>query len=83
MQVLNYSTFRKNLREKLEQVTDNDELVIVNRTDDKAIVVMSLAEYNSWQETMHLLRSEKNRLRLVEAINRTEQDIFEQHQLRE
>ncbi|MGA0557686.1 type II toxin-antitoxin system Phd/YefM family antitoxin [Larkinella sp. VNQ87] len=81
MQVLNYTDFRKNLREKFDDVTDNGDTVIVNRTDNKAVVILSLTEYNSWIETMHLLRSEKNRQRLLNAISRSEEGDHQSHDL--
>jgi len=81
MQVLNYTEFRKSLREKFDQVTDDGDIVIVNRTDNKAVVMLSLTEYNSWIETMHLLRSEKNRKRLMDAVSRTEQGEYQSNDL--
>ena len=81
MHVLNYSDFRRSMREKFDQITDDGEIVIVNRNENKAVVVLSLAEYNSILETMHLLRSEKNRNRLAEAMARTENGQSEHHDL--
>lgn len=81
MQVLNYTDFRTNLSERLNQVTDDGDTVIVNRPDNKAVVVISLAEYNSWTETMHLLRSERNRQRLLESVTRTEGGDYQKHGL--
>lgn len=69
MEVLNYSTLRSNLKAVLDSVVDDHETVIINRGDDNAVII-SLEEYNSWQETLHLLSSENNRKRLLEAIKR-------------
>lgn len=68
MQVLNYTEFRNNLAENLNMVNDNDEIVIVSRSKGKNLVVMSLEEYNSIQETLHLVSSKTNQERLDEAI---------------
>ncbi len=81
MVVVNYSDFRKNLKENLDNACDNNEVVIVSRAHNKNIVVISLDEYNSWQETKYLLSSPKNRERLEAAIRDTEQGIFETHPL--
>ena len=51
MTVVNYSEFRKNLKENLDKACDNNEVVIVSRTQNKNVVGISLYEYNSWQET--------------------------------
>ena len=42
--------------------------LFVTRSSGEEIVVMSKSEYNSIQETFHLLRSPKNAERLLEAI---------------
>jgi antitoxin YefM len=68
MQVINYTEFRAKLAENLNRVNDNSEIMIVSRSKGKNVVVMSLEEYNSIQETMHLAGSKANRKRLDEAI---------------
>lgn len=81
MQVLNYSEFRRNMKAKLDQVTDDGETIILNRSETKNVVLISLKEYNSLKETLYLLSSEKNRTRLVGAIERTNKGEFETHDL--
>ncbi|MGD9930056.1 MAG: type II toxin-antitoxin system Phd/YefM family antitoxin [Mangrovibacterium sp.] len=68
MKAVNYSELRQNLKANLDQVTDNEELLVVHRPKGKSIVMMSLAEFNAIQETMHLNRSKTNRERLESAI---------------
>ena len=60
--------FRKNIKKYLDMAIDNFELLIINRGKDKAVIVMSLDEYNSWRATMHELSSKANRDRLDQAI---------------
>ncbi len=81
MQVLSLTDFRQNLREKLDAVVDDADVVVVNRPNNKNVVVISLQEYNGWQETLHLLSSERNRQRLALAVARAEQGQFEAHNL--
>jgi len=81
MVVVNYSEFRKNLKENLDNACDNNEVVIVSRAHNKNVVVVSLDEYNSWQETKYLLSSSNNKKRLEDAIKRGEQGLFEVHDL--
>lgn len=69
MNAVNYSELRQNLKSNLDAVTDDQELLVVHRPKGKSIVMMSLAEYNAMQETMHLNRSKPNRQRLENAID--------------
>lgn len=65
----NYSEFRTGLKKFLDQVEDNNETLIIKRGSGKGTVVISLAEYNSIMETVHLLRSKANADHLHESIN--------------
>lgn len=81
MQVVSLSDFRQNLREKLDAVVNDADVIVVNRPNNKNVVVISLDEYNGWQETLHLLSSERNRQRLAAAVTRAEQGQFDTHDL--
>ncbi|WP_433549512.1 type II toxin-antitoxin system Phd/YefM family antitoxin [Streptomyces sp. CA-294286] len=48
--------------------TDHGPVRITSRAGDA--VLMSAADYDSWQETVHLLRSPANAQRLMEAVAR-------------
>ena len=69
MEVINYSILRNNLKDVLDRVSEDKETYIVNRGSSNAVII-SLDEYNSWQATVHLMKSESNRMRLEEAIER-------------
>ena len=81
MQVVNYTEFRKNLKSVLDNTIDSHDVTIITRAKDKDVVLISLHEYNSWLETMHLLRSERNRNRLIDSVDRIEKGIIEHHNL--
>lgn len=68
MKTVNYSELRQNLKANLDTVSENEELLIVHRPKGKSIVMMTLDEYNSLQETQHLLQSKNNRERLEKAV---------------
>ncbi len=68
MKAVNYSELRQNLKENLDSVSDNEEILIVHRPKGKSIIMMSLAEYNAMRETMYLNKSKANRERLENAI---------------
>jgi len=64
----NYSEFRKELKDYLDSVELNNETLIIKRGSGKGAVLISLEEYNSIMETLHLLSSKKNSQRLYESI---------------
>ena len=68
-----YSAFRSNLKQFLDRVTDDAESVIINREGDKAVVIISLEEYEAMRETQLILSSPK----VMEAIAAAEKDIQE------
>ena len=67
MKTLNYTTARKNLADVIDDVVDDHTPVIITKGSDKAVVMMSLDDWNAWQETMYLLRGPANAERLLEA----------------
>ena len=81
MEVLNYTDFRKNLKVVLDRAVDNQETVIISRSQNRNVVLLSLHEYNSWVETMHLLSTASNRSRLLNAIANIEKGNLEHHEL--
>jgi antitoxin YefM len=63
------SEARQRLFPLLEQVnTDHEPVRITSKAGDA--VLMSAADYDSWQETVYLLRSPENARRLMEAVAR-------------
>ena len=81
MEVLNYTEFRTNLTKSLNKVTDDAEIVVVSRSKGKNVGVMGLEEYNSIQETLHLMSTPANRRRLEEAIAEMEIGKFTEQSL--
>lgn len=68
MDVLTYSDTRANLKEVMDRVVDDRAPVIVTRARGEAVVMVSLADWNAMEETLHLLSSPANAQRLAEAI---------------
>lgn len=64
----NYTEFRTNLKKYLDEVEQNQETLIIKRGSGSGTVLLSLDEYNSLMETVHLLSSKKNADRLFESI---------------
>ena len=84
MIVANYSEFRKELKDYLDSVEFNNETLIIKRGSGKGSVLISLEEYNSIMETLHLLSSKKNAQRIYESIeqmqsgNTVQSDLIEE-----
>lgn len=73
METTTYSSFRAGLKRKLDKITDDHDILIVNRKGNKDVVVMSLKDFNSMEETLYLLSSKNNaqKLRLgIEQLKR-------------
>lgn len=64
------SSFRKDIKKYLDNVTRNFETLIINRGKDNGVVIMSLEEYNSLTATQHELSSKVNEQRLDSAIEK-------------
>ena len=64
----NYTEFRTGLKNYLDNVENNNETLIIKRGSGKGTVLISLDEYNSIMETLHLLSSKKNAKKLFESI---------------
>lgn len=65
-----YSQARQNLASLFDRVTNDREIVYVNRRGSESVAMIAADELQSLLETIHLLRSPKNAERLMGAIER-------------
>jgi antitoxin YefM len=72
MDSISYTAARANLAKTMDQVCENHEPVIITRSGEASVVMLSLEDYKSLEETSYLLRSPKNARRLLEAISELE-----------
>ena len=72
MKTLSYSDARKQLADTMDQVCDDRAPVIITRQKARPVVMISLDDYNSLEETAYLLRSPANAQRLLASIRQAE-----------
>jgi antitoxin YefM len=65
---ITYSAARENLASTINRVCEDQAPIVITRNRDQAVVMLSLAEYESLQETAYLLRSPANAKRLFQSI---------------
>ncbi len=67
---VSYSQARQRLASLLDEVTQDREVVIINRRGGEPAALIAADELASLTETAHLLRSPANAARLLEALAR-------------
>lgn len=68
MQVINFSDARNNLKQVIDRVVEDADVAVIARRDAPDAVVMSLDTFNSWMETVHLLKTPANASHLAKSI---------------
>ena len=68
MDVVTYSDARANLKDVMDRVVNDHTHVVVTRQKAGSVVMVSLDDWNSMEETLHLLSSPKNADRLRQSI---------------
>jgi len=68
MRVITYTSARNNLASTMKQVCDDHDPIIVTRKNNEAVILMSLEDYESLNETAYLMQNPKNAKRLIDSI---------------
>lgn len=72
MQTITFSYTRQNLASTMDAVVNNHSPITITRQNKEPIVMISLGDYKSMEETAYLMQSINNASRLNEAINQLE-----------
>jgi antitoxin YefM len=81
MDHVSYTELRQNLKKHLDKVCDDRAPLVVTRRNGEALVVMSLAEYEALEETLHLLSNPANAERLLKSIAQAEAGQLVEHEI--
>ena len=72
MDTITYLYARETLARTITEVCNSHAPIIITKNGTDAVVMMSLEDFESMQETTYLLRSPKNARRLLESIQQLE-----------
>ena len=67
MDAITYSAARANLASTMNRVCNDHEALIITRNGEQSVVMLSLEDFQSLEETAYLLRSPANAKRLLSA----------------
>jgi antitoxin YefM len=81
MDAITYTSARQNLAKTMDRVCLDHEPIIITRSNDQSVVMMSLDDYNAMEETAYLLRNPKNAKRLLESIAQLEKGSAQEREL--
>ena len=83
MTTLSYTNARNNLASVMKQATDDREPITITRNGHEPVVVLSMNEFESMAETLHLLSSPANAERLRQGLEDFEKGNLSDHKLTE
>jgi antitoxin YefM len=79
---ISYTDFRQNLAHYMDKAIDDRSSIVVTRQGSKGnIVILSEQEFESWQETLHLLGNPANASRLLDSLRESEAGLMTEHEL--
>lgn len=71
MRTANYTELRNGLKKYLDGVSNDSEPLLVHRSGNSSVVIISLDEYNSMKETEYIMKSPA----MMAAVKKGEDDI--------
>ncbi len=83
MDAISYTKARANLAGTMQRVCEDHAPVTITRGRSSSVVMMSLEDYESLQETALLLRAPRNARRLLESVAELEAGGGKEHPLAE
>lgn len=81
METMSYSQLRNQLAKTLDKVNEDHAPVLVTRQNGKPAVLVSLEDFQAYEETAYLMASPANAARLNESIAQIEAGNGTEHEL--
>jgi len=81
MLAVNYTTLRENMKTYMDKVTDDYEIMIITRKDNKNVVMLSEESYNNLMENIHVMGNKANYDWLMESKAQLEKGTISTHNL--
>jgi antitoxin YefM len=81
MDAITYTSARANLASTMDRVCEDHEPLIITRNGQPSVVMLSMVDYKSLEETAFLLRSPENAKRLLSAVGALAKGMGRQRQL--
>lgn len=69
MDAITYSAARANLASTMDRVCNDHETLIITRSGEQSVVMLSLEDFKALEETAYLLRNPTNATRLLTATS--------------
>jgi len=73
MEIISYTKARNNFSDVMNKVCQNHTPITIYRQENKPVVLISLEDYNSIEETMYLMSTPNNFKNLLQSIDEIEQ----------
>lgn len=83
MDAISYTSARANLASTMDRVCEDHAPLIITRSNQPSVVMLSLEDFNALEETAYLLRHAKNAKRLIAAIEQLEAGQGQERELQE
>lgn len=68
MKVISFSAFREKLERFVDKASAGHSPVVIRRSKSRSLVLMSMADFQSYEETCHLLSTPANARALQTSI---------------
>jgi len=68
MDAITYTAARNRLAKTMDKVNDDHQPILITRQSGKPAVLMSLEDFNAYEETAYLSSSPRNAARLRRAV---------------
>ena len=83
MDAISYTAARANLAKTIDKVNEDHTPVIITRQKGKSAVLISLDDFNAYEETAFLMRNPNNAERLLKAVQAVDKGHYKTREISE